>query len=221
MSDPVWAAVDDYLEGLLTPTDDGLSHALEAAAGAGLPAIQVPALQGKLLQLLVQISGARRVLEVGTLAGYSTIWLARGLLPGGDVVTLEVDAEHARVAAENFAAAGVDDRVRLIVGAAIDSLPQLAEETADPFDLVFVDADKVNNSAYVEWAIRLGRPGTVIVVDNVVRRGAVTDASNTDQAVVGTRAVLDLLSHDPRLDATALQTVGAKGYDGFAVAVVR
>src|ERR1044072_1143610 len=146
MSDPTWSAVDDYLEPLLTPSDLGLVHALDAAADAGLPAIQVPALQGKLLQLLVQISGARRVLEAGTRAGYSTIWLARGLPPDGDVVTLELDAEHARVAAENFAVAGVDDRIRLILGAALDSLPQLAEESGDPFDLVFIDADKVNNA---------------------------------------------------------------------------
>ena len=221
MSDPTWAAVDDYLESLLTPPDLGLSHALDAAADAGLPAIQVPALQGKLLQLLVQISGARRVLEVGTLAGYSTIWLARGLPANGEVVTLEVDPGHARVAAENFAAADVDDRVRLVVGAALDTLPKLAEEAGDPFDFVFIDADKVNNSAYVEWAIRLGRPGPVIVVDNVVRRGAITNASSDDQAVVGTRAVLELMANDPRLDATALQTVGAKGHDGFAVAIVR
>jgi len=221
MSDPTWSAVDDYLEGLLTPPDDGLSRALEAAVAAGLPAIQVPALQGKLLQLLVQISGARRVLEVGTLGGYSTIWLARGLPADGQIVTLEIDAEHARVAAANFAAAGVDDRVRIVVGAALDSLPKLADEAGDPFDLAFIDADKVNNASYVEWAIRLGRPGTVIIVDNVVRRGAITDAASTDEAVIGTRAVLELLSNDPRLDATALQTVGDKGYDGFAVAIVR
>jgi len=221
MSDQTWTAVDGYLEGLLTPADDGLVNALTSAADAGLPAIQVPALQGKLLQLLVQISGARRVLEVGTLAGYSTIWLARGLPAGGQIVTLEVDTEHARVARANFANAGVDDRIRLVVGAALDSLPKLGDEGGDPFDLVFIDADKVNNAAYVEWAIRLGRPGTVVVVDNVVRRGAITDAATTDEAVIGTRAALELLSTDPRLDATALQTVGDKGYDGFALAVIR
>jgi len=152
MSDPIWSAVDDYLEALLTPPDEGLSHALEAATDAGLPAIQVPALQGKLLHLLVQMSGARRVLEVGTLGGYSTIWLARGLPSDGEVVTLEVDADHARVAGANFAAAGVDDRVRLVVGAALDTLPTLADESSAPFDLVFIDADKVNNASYVEWA---------------------------------------------------------------------
>jgi predicted O-methyltransferase YrrM len=221
VSESTWSAVDDYLEPLLTPPDSGLSHALQAAADAGLPAIQVPALQGKLLQLLVHISGAKRVLEVGTLGGYSTIWLARGLPDGGEVVTLEIDAEHARVATDNFAAAGVGGRVRLLLGPALESLPALAQEAGDPFDLAFIDADKGNNPSYVEWAITLGRPGTVIVVDNVVRRGAITDATSTDDAVVGTRAVLSLLATHPRLDATALQTVGAKGYDGFAIAVVR
>jgi predicted O-methyltransferase YrrM len=221
MSDPAWSAVDDYLEGLLIPPDPGLSHALDATAEAGLPPIQVPALQGKLLHLLVRLTGARRVLEVGTLAGYSTIWLARALPDGGEVVTLEVDAEHARVATDNVAAAGVEDRVHVVLGPALETLPRLAAESGAPFDLVFIDADKVNNASYVTWAIQLGRPGTVIVVDNVVRRGAITDASSSDPAVVGTRAVLELLGSDPRLDATALQTVGAKGYDGFALALVR
>ena len=221
MSEPTWSDVDVYLERLLTPTDSALAHALKSAKDAGLPPIQVPALQGKTLQLLVRISGARRVLEVGTLAGYSTIWLARGLPEGGEVVTLEVDPEHARVATDNFVAAKVEDRVRLIVGPALETLPGLAAENGAAFDLVFIDADKVNNAAYVDWAIRLGRPGTVIVVDNVVRQGAVTDASSTDPNVVGTREVLEFLGRDDRLDATALQTVGAKGYDGFALALVR
>jgi predicted O-methyltransferase YrrM len=221
MNESRWADVDAYLEGLLTPPDEGLAHSLRAATEAGLPPIQVPALQGKLLHLLVHISGSRRVLEVGTLAGYSTIWLARALPADGEVVTLEVDPEHARVARDNFVAAGVGDRVRLILGPALDTLPTLTAESGDPFDLVFIDADKVNNASYVEWAIRLGRPGTVIVVDNVIRGGAITDATSTDQAVLGTRRVLELLSNDPRLDATALQTVGAKGYDGFALALIR
>jgi predicted O-methyltransferase YrrM len=216
-----WAEVDGYLEGLLTPPDAGLTNALRTAGEAGLPAIQVPALQGKFLQLLVQVAGARRVLEVGTLAGYSTIWLARGLPDDGEVVTLEVDPAHARVATDNFAVAGVADRVRLIIGPALESLPSLETEGGDPFDLVFIDADKVNNASYVEWAIRLGRPGTVVVVDNVVRRGAITDARSSDAAVVGTRRVLGMLATDERLDATALQTVGAKGHDGFALAIVR
>jgi predicted O-methyltransferase YrrM len=221
VSDSTWSAVDDYLEGLLTPPDSGLDHALQAAADAGLPAIQVPALQGKLLHLLVHITSAKRVLEVGTLGGYSTIWLARALPEGGEVVTLEIDAEHARVATANFAAAGVGERVRLLLGPAMDSLPALAQESGDPFDLAFIDADKVNNPSYVDWAIKLGRPGTVVVVDNVVRGGAITNATSTDESVVGTRAVLELLATDPRLEASAIQTVGAKGYDGFALAVVR
>jgi predicted O-methyltransferase YrrM len=221
VSDSTWSAVDDYLEGLLTPPDSGLDHALQAAADAGLPAIQVPALQGKLLHLLVHITSAKRVLEVGTLGGYSTIWLARALPEGGEVVTLEIDAEHARVATANLAAAGVGERVRLLLGPAMDSLPALAQESGDPFDLAFIDADKVNNPSYVDWAIKLGRPGTVVVVDNVVRGGAITNATSTDEAVVGTRAVLELLATDPRLEASAIQTVGAKGYDGFALAVVR
>lgn len=221
MSEPTWAAVDDYLEPLLAPPDPGLANALQAAAAAGLPSIQVPALQGKLLHLLVHITGAKRVLEVGTLGGYSTIWLAGALPPGGEVVTLEIDSEHARVATDNFAAAGVADRVRLLLGPALESLPRLAQEAGQPFDLAFIDADKVNNPAYVEWAITLGRPGTVIVVDNVVRGGGITDATSTNEAIVGTRAVLELLGNDSRLEATALQTVGAKGYDGFALAIVR
>lgn len=221
MSDATWSAVDDYLEGLLTPPEPGLSNALQAATEAGLPAIQVTALQGKMLHLLVHITGAKRVLEVGTLGGYSAIWLARALPDGGEVVTLEIDPVHARVAAENFVAAGVADRVRLILGPALESLPTLEQEASDPFDLAFIDADKVSNSSYVEWAIKLGRSGTVIVVDNVVRAGAITDAASTNDAVVGTRAVLDLLAKHPRLEATAIQTVGGKGYDGFALAIVR
>lgn len=221
MSDAAWSAVDDYLGPLLAPSDDGLAHALTAADEAGLPAIQVTALQGKLLHLLVRITGAKRVLEIGTLGGYSGIWLARALPPGGEVVTLEIDPEHVRVAVDNFTAAGVDDSVRLVRGPALDTLPTLEQESGDPFDLAFIDADKVNNPAYVDWAVKLGRPGTVIVVDNVVRRGAITDATSTDESVVGTRAVLEMLANDPRLDATAIQTVGAKGYDGFALAIVR
>lgn len=159
MSDATWSAVDDYLEGLLTPPEPGLSNALQAATEAGLPAIQVTALQGKMLHLLVHITGAKRVLEVGTLGGYSAIWLARALPDGGEVVTLEIDPVHARVAAENFVAAGVADRVRLILGPALESLPTLEQEASDPFDLAFIDADKVSNSSYVEWAINSAGQG--------------------------------------------------------------
>jgi len=216
----VWASVDDYLGDLLLPDDPALEATLATAAEAGLPAIHVPPLQGRFLELLVRVTRARRVLEIGTLAGYSTLWMARSLPPDGLVVTLEADPEHAALAQRNIDGAGFTDRIRLIPGPALDTLPSLRDAPV-PFDLVFIDADKVNNAAYVRWAVDLGRPGTVVVVDNVVRGGAVVDASSDDAAVVGTRQVLELLSSDPRLDATALQTVGAKGYDGFALAIVR
>lgn len=214
-----WAEVDRYLGGLLVGADDGLRAALEASAAAGLPPIQVSPVQGKLLHLLVRLHGARTALEIGTLGGYSTIWLARALPPDGRLVSLEADPRHAEVARANLARAGVADRVDVRVGRAVDTLPVLAEEGA-VFDLVFVDADKPSNPDYVGWALRLTRPGSVIVVDNVVRGGAVADASSEDPNVVGTRRMLELMADEPRLSATALQTVGEKGYDGFVLAVV-
>ena len=217
MAESDWRRVDDYIRDRLIPADPALDAAQTAAAAAGLPAIEVSPTQGKLLQLLARIAGARRILEIGTLAGYSTIWLARGLAPGGRLVTLEADPHHAAVARANLAAAGLADVVEVREGPALDSLPGLE----GPFDLVFIDADKRNNPNYLDWALRLSRPGTVIVCDNVVRRGRITDPENAEGDVTGTRALFDRLAAEPRLDATALQTVGAKGWDGFVLAVVR
>ncbi|WP_328633602.1 O-methyltransferase [Streptomyces sp. NBC_00356] len=213
------AAVDAYLGGLLAPADEALAAALADSEAAGLPGINVSATNGKLLNLIARIQGARRILEIGTLGGYSTIWLARALPADGSLVTLEYSARHAEVARANIARAGLDKVVEIRVGAALDSLPGLASEGPD-FDLVFIDADKVNNPRYLEWALRMTHPGSVIVVDNVVRGGRVTNADSTEGDVVGTRAALQLLADHPRLDATAIQTVGSKGHDGFALAYV-
>jgi predicted O-methyltransferase YrrM len=218
LSRETWAAVDRYLSDLLVPGDDALTEALTAADAADLPPHHVAPVEGKLLHLLARVCGVRRVLEIGTLAGYSTIWLARAVPADGMVVTLEADPRYAAVARDNLDRAGVLDRIDLRVGPALDLLPELPE--GEPFDLVFIDADKPNNPAYLEWAVRLSRPGTVIVADNVVRGGAVADPTSTDPNVVGVRRFLDAVAAHPRLDATALQTVGAKGYDGFAVIVV-
>jgi predicted O-methyltransferase YrrM len=218
--EPTWAAVDSYVVAQLTATDDVLEAVHHDSVAAGLPDIAVSPTQGKLLHLLTRAVGARRVLEVGTLGGYSTVWFARALTPGGRVVTLEIDPHHAEVARSNVAAAGLADLVEVRVGPALDTLAQLAAEGAAPFDLVFVDADKENNAAYVRLALALSRPGTVVVVDNVVRQGHVVDADSTDSRVQGTRALFDYLATEPRLDGTALQTVGAKGYDGFVLALV-
>ena len=212
----IWDRVDEYVTERLIGADPALDAALADSAAAGLPAIQVSAPQGKLLQLLARLVGARRILEVGTLGGYSTIWLARGLARGGHLDTLEVDPRHAEVAQVNLLRAGLADVVTVHLGPAIDTLPTLT----GPYDLVFVDADKRSNPDYVRAALGLTRPGGVIVVDNVVRGGRVADAGDTSADVVGTRATYDLLAGEPRLDATALQTVSGKGYDGFAIAVV-
>ncbi|WP_236245238.1 O-methyltransferase [Streptomyces sp. CC210A] len=215
----LWTAVDHYVSGLLAPEDEALTGALAASDAAGLPQIAVAANQGKLLHLLARMSGARRILEIGTLGGYSTIWLARALPEDGRLVSLEYDARHADVARGNLARAGLDKVAEVRTGAALDTLPRLAEEDAVPFDLFFIDADKKNNPRYVEWALRLSRPGSVVVVDNVVRGGAVLDADG-DEAVRGTRELFDLVAREPRLDATAVQTVGAKGHDGLLIARV-
>lgn len=212
------AEVDRYLESVLLAEDPSLAQVLQRAADAGLPPIQVSALQGKLLHLLVRAIDAQRVLEFGTLAGYSAIWIARGLADGGKLTTLELDPAHAEVAAANLQAAGVADRVDIVVGPAVDSLPGLDGET---FDLTFVDADKVSTSAYVDWAVGHTRPGGLVIVDNVVRNGAVADAGSDDANVRAMREFLGEIAKDPRVDTTVIQTVGAKGYDGFAVAAVR
>ncbi|MFX1756947.1 O-methyltransferase [Rhodococcus sp. As11] len=213
-----WSATDHYLTDTLIGDDPALSSALDANVAAGLPPIDVSAPQGKFLHLLARMRGARRVLEIGTLGGYSTIWLARAVGTSGRVITLEYEPKHAEVARADLDRAGVGDRVEIRVGPALDSLPGLVAE--GPFDLVFVDADKENNSNYVRAALRLSRPGTVIVVDNVVRAGGITDPDSDDERVRASREVLELLAREPRLDATALQTVGTKGRDGFAIAVV-
>jgi len=215
-----WTEVDEYFGDLLAPRDELLDAALEANEKAGLPAIGVSRLQGKFLFLLVKILQARRVLEIGTLGGYSTIWMARALPAGGQVVTLEVDPKHAEVARENLGRTGMLERVDLRLGRALDTLANLHAAGAGPFDLVFIDADKENNPGYLEWAMKLARPGTVIVVDNVVRDGRVIDAGTSDLDLLGTRRMAEMMATHPRLSATAMQTVGAKGYDGFALAVV-
>ena len=212
----LWTAVDDYLVSALLPHDPALEGATQRSREAGLPEIAVAPNQGKLLHLLARVAGARRILEVGTLGGYSTIWLARALPADGHLTTLELDPKHAEVARANLDAAGVGGRVEILVGPALDSLAGLDQA----YDLAFIDADKTNNPAYVEQAIRLSHPGTVIVVDNTVRSGAVAEADSTDPAVLATRRMFELLAAHPRIDATAVQTVGSKGHDGFTLAVV-
>lgn len=205
---------------LHAPEDHALRAAVEESERRGLPAIQVSALQGKLLMLLARMQRPRAVLEVGTLAGYSTIWLARALEPGGRVITLELETHHAEIAGENLRRAGVAERVEVRVGPAAESLRALISEGAGPFDLVFLDADKPSNPEYLELALRLSRPGTVIIADNVVREGAIIDENSDDPSILGTRRFHQLLATHPGLDATVIQTVGSKGYDGFALAIV-
>ena len=218
----VWAKVDRYFGDLLAPAASGdkLEAAIAANRKAGLPAIDVSRLQGKFLEMLVRMTGARRVLEIGTLGGYSTIWMAQVLPEGGQIVTLEFSRLHAKVARRNLKSAGVLDRVDLRVGRAVESLSVLAAEGAGPFDLIFIDADKPSNPEYLQWALKLSRPGTVIVTDNVVRDGRVADADSTDPDILATRRFAEILAAEPRLSATALQTVGIKGYDGFTIAFV-
>ena len=220
MTQELWTAVDGYICDLLVPPDPALDAALADSAAAGLPAISVTPNQGKLLALMVQLRSARTILEIGTLGGYSTIWLGRAMGAGGRLITLEADPRHAEVARANIARAGLSDVVEVRLGAALDTLPRLAAEGAGPFDLSFIDADKPNNAEYFQWALRLSRPGSVIVVDNVVRNGAVVDAARTDPATRGTRRLYEVMAADPRVSATVIQTVGSKGYDGFALAVV-
>jgi predicted O-methyltransferase YrrM len=215
-----WTAVDAYFDGLLVGSDPALDAALEESGKAGLVPHAVAPNQGKLLHLLARIQGARSVLEIGTLGGYSTIWLARALPAGGRVVTLEVDGRAASIAARNLARAGLAGVAEIRTGPALESLPRLAAEGQGPFDLVFIDADKQSNPEYLAWALRLTRPGSVIIADNVVRDGAVADADSTDPRVHGVRRFTELLAAEPRVSATAVQTVGGKGWDGFVLALV-
>ncbi len=221
MSAERWEAVDSYVSDLLLGEDAALEQALEASAAAGLPPIAVTAPQGKLLHLLVRIQGAASVLELGTLGGYSTIWIARALPPGGRVVSLELQASYAEVARANLERAAVGERVQLRVGPAHESLRALIDEGAGPFDLIFIDADKPSTPDYFRLALALSRRGTVILTDNVVRAGGLADATDEDPGVLGMRRFHELLAAEPRVSATTIQTVGAKGYDGFTLALVQ
>lgn len=220
MNEERWKEVDHYLEEALIGVDPVLDAALERSASAGLPAINVSAAQGRFLHLLARVANARNILEVGTLGGYSTIWLARALPAHGRLLTLEAEPKHADIAAENIESAGLSDRVEIRRGLAIETLPRLASEGLSPFDLIFIDADKESTAEYFNWAIQLSRPGTVIVVDNVVRGGAVVEPNSDDSSVQGIRRFIDNLRNESRVTVTALQTVGSKGYDGFAIAIV-
>ncbi len=220
MAENNWEEVDRYIADLFVNPDPALDAALAASEKAGLPAIEVSPPAGKLLMLFARMIGARKILEIGTLGGYSTIWLARALPKDGRLITLEASARHAEVAGKNIANAGFGDRVDIRVGPALETLPKLLAAGEGPFDLFFLDADKPNNPAYFEWALKLSRPGSVIVADNVVRYGGVLDAASTDRNVQGVRGFMDMVAREKRVSATAIQTVGAKGHDGFAVALV-
>lgn len=220
MSQEQWTAVDRYLSATLLSPDPSLDAALKASTDAGLPAISVSPNQGKLLHLLALVQGAKNILEIGTLGGYSTIWLARALPAGGKLITLEFEPKHAEVAQANLARAEVADKVELRLGAALETLPQLARERKGPFDFIFIDADKENYPGYWEWALKLSRRGTVIVADNVVRNGEVIDPASKDPRVQAVRRMNELIAVERRVSATTLQTVGSKGYDGFTLAVV-
>jgi len=218
--DTTWTDVDDYFIRQLVPSDDALTEALATSTAAGLQPIAVTAPQGKLLHLFARMIAARRILEIGTLGGYSTIWLARALPADGRLVTLEIDPAAAAVARQNLACAGLSDRVDLMLAPAADSLRRLAADGVEPFDLVFIDADKASSDSYFDAALGLSHPGTVIIVDNVVRDGAVADAESTDANILGIRRLMELIPREPRVSATAIQTVGGKGYDGFLLARV-
>ncbi len=218
--DPNWDAIDAYIAENFLDDDPALEAALAASEAAGLPPIQVAPLQGKLLMMLAAAMGARRILEIGTLGGYSTIWLARGLAEGGKLITLDMNPDYAAVARSNIANAGLADRVELRVGKALDTLPKLHAEGAGPFDLIFIDADKPSTADYFDWAVSLSRKGSLIVVDNVVREGAILAAQSENKHVKGLRGFYARAAADPRVIATAFQTVGNKGHDGLAIMLV-
>jgi predicted O-methyltransferase YrrM len=216
----LWTAVDTFLTNALLAPDPVLDAVLEAHAKGNLPPIAVTPAQGKFLHLLARIMGAKQILEIGTLAGYSTIWLARALPPEGKLITLEFKREHAAIARENFQRAGLARQIELLEGPALDSLPKVAAAHPAPFDLIFIDADKKNNPRYFEWALKLSRPGTVIIVDNVIRDGQILDPNSKDSDIQGTRALFELLHNEPRVSAIAVPVADSKGYDGFALALV-
>jgi predicted O-methyltransferase YrrM len=220
MTQDLWTTVDQYISDHLSPVDPVLQGALEASAAAGLPAINVSPNQGKLLNIFARLVGARAILEIGTLGGYSSIWMGRALAPGGRLITLEADPAHARLAQASLARAGLQEVVDVRVGKALDTLPTLAAEGAGPFDLIFIDADKANTPSYFTWALKLARVGSLIIVDNVVRKGAVADPETRDADVQGMRRFYEMAAAERRVTATAIQTVSSKGYDGFSVALV-
>jgi len=220
MSEQQWATVDRYLSETLGRPDAALDEALAASDAAGLPSINVSSSQGKFLHILARLVSARSILEIGTLGGYSTIWLARGLNPGGRLITLEADSKHAELARANIARAGLGEVVDVRLGPALEALPRIAAENRGPFDLVFIDADKPNTPQYFTWALKLSRVGSIIVVDNVIRNGEAANAGTTDPAVQGMRRFLEMAAAEPRVNATAIQTVSSKGYDGFSIALV-
>jgi predicted O-methyltransferase YrrM len=220
MTKDVWDAVDNYFEKMLIPHDSVLDDALAACFAANLPAIQVSSVQGKLLHLLARIMGARNILEIGTLGGYSTIWMARALPEGGRIITLEADPKHAEVARKNFARAGVEGKIELRLGKALETLPQVATDGRGPFDMFFIDANKSNMPEYFEWSLKLARRGSVIIADNVVREGAVLDGNSKDADIQGIRRFLEMVGKEKRVSGTALQTVSTKNYDGFALVLV-
>jgi predicted O-methyltransferase YrrM len=220
MSEEQWAAVDDYLVSELLPPDDALDRALAASAAEGLPSIQVSPAQGRLLEILARAQRARSILEIGTLGGYSTMWLARALPPGGRLITLELDAHHADVARRNIARAGLEQVVQIRVGPALDSLRALAAERREPFDFIFIDADKASSDIYFKAILPMSHPGTVVIVDNVVRDGKVADAKSEDEDIQGIRRMTEWLATQPTISATAIQTVGGKSYDGFLMAII-
>jgi predicted O-methyltransferase YrrM len=220
MDKQLWTDVDNYTTGLLMPSDPALDAALAASEAAGLPSISVTSSQGKLLMMLAQLARASQILEIGTLGGYSSIWLARALSSGGRLITLETSAKHAEVARGNIAHAGLDQKVEVRLGDARESIKQLVAEKAGPFDLIFIDADKQSIPHYLEWSLKLSHRGTLIIVDNVVRDGALIDAKSEDPSVLGARRMHEILAAEPRVTATTLQTVGSKGYDGFTLVLV-
>jgi predicted O-methyltransferase YrrM len=220
MTQELWTAVDQYINSTLIPGDPILEAALRACTEAGLPSIQVSPSQGKLLHLLARSIGAHKILEIGTLGGYSTIWMARALPAGGRLLTLEADAKHAGVAGKNFSRAGLSETIEQRLGPALDTLPQVAAEGRGPFDLIFIDANKSTMAEYFDWVLKLSHPGSIIIADNVIRDGAVIDADNKDADIQGVRRFNERVAAEPRVSGTAIQTVGSKGYDGFALVLV-